>query len=132
VGDLQNIQYQVINFWQQKEKLPADLAELVNPLSGNSLPVEPEFEKGNTYEHIVKGPLEFELCATFSLPMPKGWREYGGGEVVPWPLVAYDKSYPYPYPGAGTNESWDHEAGRTCFSRTIDPDIYPPYPKPER
>ena len=35
----------------------------------------------------------------------------------------------YPYGGAGTNESWDHSEGRTCFSRTIDKDIYPPYPK---
>ena len=34
-----------------------------------------------------------------------------------------------PYGGAGTNESWDHSEGRTCFSRTIDKDIYPPYPK---
>ena len=37
----------------------------------------------------------------------------------------------YPYPG-GVNESWDHQAGRTCFERTIDKDIYPPYPKPLR
>ncbi len=42
VGDLQNLQYQVINYWQQKEKLPADLKELANPLSGYSLPVDPE------------------------------------------------------------------------------------------
>ena len=135
VNDLISIQYQVINFWQQKEKLPADLKELANPLSGFSLPVEPEFEKGKTYEYRVMGPMEFELCATFSLPMPKGWREYG--EARPFPLSGYGGdemavSYPYPYPGSGTNESWDHQEGRTCFTRTIDPDMYPPYPKPER
>lgn len=137
IGDLQNIQYQIINFWQQKEKLPADLKELANPLSGYSLPVEPEFEKGKTYEYIVKGPLTFELCATFSLPIPKGWREYGGGGISPMPYIDYGygkdvATSSYPYPGAGTNESWDHQEGRTCFARTIDKDIYPPYPKPLR
>lgn len=133
VTDLQNIQYQVINFWQQKEKLPEDLAKLSNPISGYSLPVPPEFEKGEKYEYKVLGPLKFELCATFSLPIPKGWREYGGGGVMP--MIAYEKSAPgvaYPYPGGGTNESWSHEAGRTCFERTIDKDIYPPFPKPVR
>lgn len=135
VSDLQNIQYQIINYWQQKEKLPADLKELANPLSGYSLPVEPEFEKGKTYEYNVKSPLKFELCATFSLPIPKGWMEYGGGGISPMPY--YEGNYgrdvstsSYPYPGSGTNESWDHQAGRTCFERTIDKDIYPPYPKP--
>jgi len=137
VGDLQNIQYQVINFWQQKEKLPADLKELSNPLSGYSLPVEPEFEKGKIYEYDVKSKLTFELCADFSLPMPKGWREYSGDGISPMPYIDYGygkdvSTSSYPYPGAGTNESWDHQAGRTCFERTIDRDIYPPYPKPGR
>ena len=131
INDLQNIQYQIINFWQQKEKLPTALVELTNPISGYSLPVEPEFEKGKTYEYIVKGSLEFELCATFSLPIPKGWREYGGGVVYPRPYAVSEREITssYPYPGTGTNESWDHDEGRTCFSRTIDKDIYPPYSK---
>ena len=90
------------------------------------LPVEPEFEKGKTYEYNVTGPLTFELCATFSAPMPKGWQEYGGVA----PMYRYDSHEgSYPYPGSGVNESWDHQAGRTCFSRTIDKDMYPPYPK---
>lgn len=128
ISDLQNIQYQIINFWQQKEKLPEDLSKLSNPLTGYSLPVPPEFEKGEKYEYNVLGPLKFELCATFALPIPKGWREYGGGSVMPMP--AFDGrnfSESYPYPGGGTNESWSHEAGRTCFGRTIDKDIYPPF-----
>ena len=130
VGDLQNIQYQVINYWQQKEKLPLILTELTNPLSGYSVPVEPEFEKGKKYEYAVKGPMTFELCATFSLPMPKGWREYGGGEV--FPMMDYKVSNTsYPYPGGGTNESWDHQEGRACFERTIDKDMYPPFSKSE-
>jgi hypothetical protein len=131
VSDLQNIQYQVINYWQQKEKLPAKLSDLANPLTGYSLPVDPEFEKGNAYEYFVKGDLRFELCATFAMPMPKGWREYGNVGIAMPSVPVYDKSVSniYPY-GGGVNESWDHQAGRTCFERTIDKDIYPPFPKP--
>lgn len=140
VQDLQNIQWQVINYWQQKEKLPTGINDLKDPLSGYSLPVDPEFEKGKSYEYVLKdkNKLKFELCATFSLPMPKGWQEYqgyrGGGIM---PMAAEDTAvsettssmmYPYPYP-SGTNDSWDHQTGRTCFERTIDKDLYPPYPK---
>lgn len=133
VQDLQSIQWQVINYYQQKEKLPATVQDLVNPISGYSLPIDPEFEKGKKYEYNVKdvNKLTFELCADFSLIMPKGWQEYnyGKGGVVPM-MEGRDVavSMPYPYPGGGTNESWDHQAGRTCFERTIDKDLYPPFP----
>lgn len=130
ISDLQSIQYSVINYWQQKEKLPATLAELSNPISSFYVPVDPEFEKGLNYEYVVKGDLTFELCATFALPIPKGWREYSnGGGIMPMYAEKDIAVSSYPYPGGGTNESWSHEAGRTCFERTIDKDIYPPYPK---
>lgn len=132
ITDLQNIQGQIINFWQQKEKLPKDLAELANPISGYSLPVEPEFEKGKKYEYIKKDKLKFELCAEFSLPMPKGWQEYQNyykGGVMPMSETDNVSVSSYPYWGGGANESWDHQTGRTCFERTIDKDLYPPYPK---
>lgn len=129
--DLQSIQWQVINYWQQKEKLPADIKDLANPISGFSVPVDPEFEKGLVYEYKPTDKMSFDLCATFSAPIPKGWQEnsYGGG-IMPMMNVGKDVATSYPYPGGGTNESWDHQAGHACFSRTIDPDLYPPYPKP--
>ncbi len=136
VSDLQNIQSQVISYWQQKEKLPTKIEDLVDPLSYNSLPVDPEFEKGTTYTYKMNGKLTFELCATFSAKMPKGWTEYvNGGGIVPMysgavrdvSTSASPVSYPYPGGGGGANQSWDHEAGLTCFSRTIDPEIYKPY-----
>jgi len=127
--DLQTIQWQVINFWQQKETLPVALTDLSNPISGFSLPVDPEFANGNVYEYKKTADKTFELCATFSAPMPEGWQEYGRGGVYPMMGgVAEDSVSSMPYP-SGQNDSWDHEAGRTCFSRTIDPDIYPPYEK---
>lgn len=130
VQDLQSIQYQVINYWQQKEKLPEKLSDLSNPLSGYSLPVDPEFEKGLKYEYIMKDKMSFELCATFALPIPKGWREYSSGGVMPMYPAYSEKDIAvssYPYPGGGMNESWSHETGRTCFVRTIDKDIYPSF-----
>lgn len=127
VQDLQSIQYQLINYWQQKEKLPAALADLASPLSGYALPVDPEFEKGAVYEYKATGAMSFELCATFALPMPKGWQEYQSGVAVPMPARDYSAAEPA-YP-SGAGDSWDHQAGRTCYARTIDPDIYPPYKK---
>lgn len=126
VSDLQSIQWQVISYWQQKEKLPENLKDLSSPLSGFYLPVDPEFQKGRVYEYNKKGDLSFELCAEFSLPMPQGWQEMGGREVLPM----YDKDIAVSSPAvSGMNDSWDHEVGRTCFDRTIDKDMYPPYPK---
>jgi len=132
IQDLQNVQWQVINYWQQKQKLPESFKDLKDPLSGFSLPVDPEFEKGINYEYRKIEKLKFELCGTFSLPIPKGWREYGGGDIRPLTMMKGEDvammSYPYPGPD-GVNESWDHEAGRTCFERTIDPERYPPFEK---
>ena len=137
VSDLQNIQSQLINYWQQKEKLPKDLSTLSNPMSGFSIPVDPEFQKGKKYEYNIKDEktLTFELCADFSLPMPQGWQEYqkyGTGIAIP---VASEVNVAtgnvrdlYSTP-SGANESWYHQIGRTCFERTIDKDIYPPYSK---
>ncbi len=131
IEDLQSIQYQVINFWQQKEKLPTSLNEFKNPISGYVVPQDPEFEKGMVYEYNKISDKKFELCATFTLPIPKGYVENstgGYGGVMPARDIAVS-SMPYPGPG-GVNDSWDHQEGRTCFEREIDPQIYPPYPKP--
>lgn len=130
VQDLQSIQWQVINFWQQKEKLPETLAETSSPLSGFMTPVDPEFEKGLVYEYRKISDMKFELCATFSAEMPQGWQEYdGGGGVMPMFSDGRDMAVSsMPYPGVG-GDSWLHDAGRKCFEREIDKDIYPPFPK---
>jgi len=132
MSDLQSIQYQVINYWQQKEKLPVTLIDLANPMSGYSLPVDPEFEKGLKYEYISQDKLSFQLCATFTADMPKGWNEYNYGGVMPMYKTMDIAVSSAIYPGGGANESWDHKIGRTCFTRTIDKDIYPPFPKSEK
>jgi len=131
VNDLQGLQYQIIKYWQQKEKLPDTLSQLADPISSFMIPVDPEFEKGLTYEYFVKDKLTFELCATFTAPMTKGWNEnnYGGGTYFRVSNKMDIATSSYPYPGGGINDSWDHSIGRTCFTRTIDKDIYPPFEK---
>lgn len=115
VSDLQSIQYQVLNSWQQHQILPTTLSELADPLSGFTLPVDPQ--TGNTYEYRVVSPLSFELCATFNAPAPdtKGMGTYPATD-----------SY---VSGGFDNPTFMHETGRTCYTRTIDPVRYPPYPK---
>ena len=115
VSDLQNIQYQIVNFWQQKEKLPVTLAEVADPISGNTIPMDPQ---GGTYRYEVTGAMSFKLCATFNADS----QSTNMARSVP--------TAPYPAKGTGIEDNWQHESGEKCFERTIDPERYPPYPKP--
>ncbi len=112
VMDLQNIQSQVLMNWQQTEKLAKNLDAVTDELSGYIIPKDPE--TAAAYEYSVKGPLTFELCATFSLPNTQ---------------LVNDKTTRAMYPGDMLDPRFEHEAGRTCFTRTIDPVKYPPFPK---
>ncbi|RJQ35089.1 hypothetical protein C4556_01065 [Candidatus Parcubacteria bacterium] len=111
VSDLQNIQWQIVNYWQQKEALPATIEELKDPLGGFIPPVDSQ--TGEPYEYRKTGTMSFELCATFNAESNKT-----GSQV----------SRPYPEYGVEA-ENWQHPAGEHCFERTIDPDRYPPYTK---
>ncbi len=104
VGDLQNIQYQVLNYWQQKGKLPAQLSDLNDPLSNSALPVDPETNAG--YAYSATASTTFKLCATFDLPANS----------------AYPKGS---MPIMNNQDNWQHAAGAVCFARTIDPQLYP-------
>ena len=104
VSDLQTIQNQIVyNYWQQKSTVPASLADLKDPISGFSLPVDPETK--TSYEYAKKSVNSFSLCATFALP-----------NTTQQSNVAY--------PVSGISENWVHDAGHTCFDRSIDPTLY--------
>lgn len=110
VNDLQTLQSAIVNYWQQKEALPLVLADLRDDISGFSvLPLDPKTNA--PYDYRVLAPLRFELCAAFELSSQLGERAY--------------RAMPYPY----VNETWDHDAGRVCFGRTIDPDLYKLFPR---
>lgn len=115
VSDLQGIQYQIVNYYQQKEELPADLTFLDDPISSFMTPMDPQ--SGATYRYAITGTLSFELCATFNKPTP----DTRGQGAYP----ARDMSYP----SMGIDDNWQHEAGDVCFTRTIDPERYPAFEK---
>jgi hypothetical protein len=109
ITDLQEVQWQIVNYWQQKESLPASLEELEDPLSGYGLPVDPQ--SGESYGYVRESPLDFELCATFNL---EGSDQYAARSPT----------------GKGVeSDTWQHDAGEVCFDRSIDPERYPPYSK---
>ena len=115
VSDLQTIQWQLVNYWQAKQELPKTLTDLADPLSGYSIPVDPE--TGDSYEYNVVSPTSFELCADFAVANDNP-------STNPY---AYDAARPVK--SALTTDSWAHTDGHVCFSRTIDPERYPPTAK---
>src|SRR3989338_3550757 len=118
VQDLQTIQWQVVNYWQQKQKLPAGLAELADPISNAIIPVDPQTKE--PYEYSSTGKMSFQLCATFALE--GGTIGYQGR---PTPMSVE----PAAVGGKGVEDNGQHSAGRACFARTIAPQRYPPYSK---
>ncbi len=105
-SDLQTIQSQTVYYWQQKNKLPQSLNDLVDNISGFTPPSDPDTNK--PYEYRTTGNLSFELCAEFALPSDES---------------ATPQRYAYPM-GIGVKDNWNHSAGRVCFSRSIDPELY--------
>lgn len=107
VSDLENLQSQIISYWQREHALPSGLGALDDPLAGFHVPVDPS--TGAPYEYGKTGPASFMLCATFSAPSGQAGKSYPGSMD----------------PG----QDFMHSAGRTCFPRTIDPNKYPTLPR---
>lgn len=115
-SDLSNIQYQIISYWQQKNKLPASFTDLHDSINGYVAPTDPQTNVA--YEYRVTGDLNFQLCANFNL---KSSASQTPQYSTPFPSAAYN-----PY-----TDNWSHEAGRVCFDRLIDPQLYKPVPAPK-
>jgi hypothetical protein len=117
VMDLQNIQWQVVNFWQQKGSMPATLDELRDPISGWIMPTDPKTKEN--YEYNKTANLSFELCAAFD---GEGSGMYGYGMR---PMMTVSMAEPAIV--GKTPDNWAHQSGRQCFNRTIDPQLYPQF-----
>lgn len=109
VSDLQLIQGQLINYWNQKNQLPDTLAELRDPLTGFEVPLDPETNQ--SYDYQKTGDLTFNLCTTFARETPSWERTQEKPEYMRYDMM-----------GNLTTDDWDHEAGKKCYSRTIDPE----------
>ncbi len=112
--DLQNIQSNIVSYWQRKEKMPATLADLTDNISGFVAPVDPETKAPYEYNIKDQANLSFELCANFDKTS-----QLQNNQIIP-PIS--------PFSTAGQN--WDHQAGRVCFERNIDKQLYPPLNTP--
>jgi hypothetical protein len=119
MNDLSSLQSQILSYYQQKQMLPTALSELEDPTLYYNIPADPT--TGAPYEYRKAADLSFELCATFVGPT----RVDARGRGTTAPMAPY---------GGGVKgmDDWKHEAGRACFTRTIDPDFYPPFTKPVR
>lgn len=103
LNDLSNIQYQLINYYQEKSILPEKLSDITTGLNQYEPPVDPETEQAYIYKKT--GELTFELCATFAT-------EYEATEINRRTYLS------------GVANDWEHPTGEHCFERTIDPDFY--------
>ncbi len=116
--DLQTLQWQILNDWTTKGKLPTHLTDLNDSISGFVAPTDPVTHQ--PYGYNIKGDLSFELCATFVTDSAKT-----PGAKIP----SYLATPASPYGVPDLPSSWDHKAGFVCFERTIDPARYPKTPK---
>lgn len=114
ISNLQEIQWQTTNFWQQKGRLPASLGELVDPANPVPLPSDPV--TGEQYGFEVVDRYSFRICANFETEYTEPSLERS---TSPYPLDVTSKGGPV---------TWGHGVGETCFDRTIDPERYPQYP----
>ncbi len=110
IQDLSLLQGQIIDFWINKDRLPEQLGQLKNDITGFTPPLDPQ--SGSPYEYRTAGVLSFELCASFSRPSDMGSL---GSKRIPVP------AQPFGLEGA---QNWSHPEGRACFLRTIDPELY--------
>lgn len=112
ISDLQNIQWQVISHWQTYGSIPNTIQELSNSSSINYYNIPKDPETGENYGYTKTSDLSFEICATFNKANKTNKAE--NLQIMP---MYIEKT--------GMNENWQHEKGRECFSRTIDPLLYP-------
>lgn len=112
ISDLQNIQWQVISYWQARGAVPESLAE-IKAQQYASIPTDPQSK--SDYEYRKTGLMTFELCAQFNM---EDMTNKNAGMVPAYP-PSYAKE------SIIQNDNWNHRTGYQCFSRVIDPIAYP-------
>lgn len=110
ITDMMGIQWQIISYWQRKQTLPTELGLLNDSLNNFRVPTDPQTNQ--PYGYRKTGNNSFELCADFNLDS-----------------ATSNKTIPIaPF---GDQNNWNHPAGRSCFNRTIDPQLYPQITNPK-
>lgn len=110
INDLQNIENSVQNFYATKGVLPNNFDEL---LAQNYYVNTIDSQTQKSYEYEKTNKVTYNLCAEFNKELTK----------------ADFSTQPMLYGGS----SWIHGAGRFCFNKTINPNLYSkPMPVPIR
>ena len=99
ISDLQNIQWQVINYWQMNGIIPESMP---------NLPKDIEYKKTSQ--------MTFELCTEFNKEKKENIAEQDPRAI--------DIGYPMKE-SLMQNNDWSHKAGYHCFEKVIDPIAYP-------
>jgi hypothetical protein len=111
IMNLQEIQWQVISYWQMNGMLPASLEQMkANKEYYAVIPKDTQLEKDYVYKKT--GEMTFELCAEFNKENTKNQN-------------GYEIQVSYPKGSVIQNENWNHGVGEQCFTRVIDPVAYP-------
>ena len=104
VGDLQNIYWQIQDYYQMNKALPTDLKTLFGEFD---LPTAPDDREDYTYTIIDQEESRYQLCATFAYDhndVSSNYRPMDGMMESNW----------------RGKYNWDYKAGEWCFDRTID------------
>ncbi|MBI2411166.1 MAG: hypothetical protein HYV32_04715 [Candidatus Kerfeldbacteria bacterium] len=113
VSDLSALESAVYGYWNDKGELPTEMNQLSPYIYTGKIPTDPQADTTGDqlmppkYSYNVTGTNTFELCAKFSKSSDDASSSMS--------------SYIY---SKGVN-SWNHPAGRYCFSREISNDTYP-------
>jgi len=116
VNDLQNIQSQIIVFYQAKQKLPETINDLNNSLSYGPIPTD--LQTKTAYAYLPGEGLSFKLCAVFNAESKTNYIYQDQENRAAMSIPAGIKGAP--------QDNWQHGSGQVCFDRTIDPSFYPP------
>jgi uncharacterized membrane protein len=132
VMDLQNLQSQIISWYQSHGTLPENLATL-KQVSYATEPRDPEYLKGATYRYRVidKKDHRYELCGTFATsshdPLVIRKDRATAGSVY-YPVTMSARRVDAPGGDVSTTSlenPWQHDKGDFCFPQTIDTHMYP-------
>ena len=98
------INNQINYYYSVKGALPVSLEDSIGTDNYFVLPIDEQNKKA--YEYKKLSSTSYELCADFNKESSKN--------------AELSQAKPYPYEGG----SWVHQAGRFCFERDINPNLY--------
>jgi hypothetical protein len=114
INDLISIQNQIVyTEWENTGDIPTSTSVLNDPISNYVVPTDPETKAPYKYTKLSKN--SFELCAVL---------ETTNRTSAIGTTTSYDSE------PTTLTENWQHDAGKFCFSRTIDPTMYKVVPVP--